>query len=64
MVCVFLLRGRVRGVGLVFLVSWLHRSHGCSFLLEGVCGVCGTGLLFENYIVDASIFYKKQFPRI
>ena len=28
-----------------------------------VCGVCGTGLLFENYIVDASIFYKKQFPR-
>ena len=28
------------------------------------CGVCGTGLLFENYIVDASIFYKKQFPRI
>ena len=33
--------------------------------LEGVvCGVCGLGLLFENYIVDASIFYKKQFPRI
>ncbi len=29
-----------------------------------VCGVCGTGLLFENYIVDASILYKKQFPRI
>jgi len=29
-----------------------------------VCGVCGTGLLFENYIVDASIFYKKNFPRI
>ena len=47
----------------LFLVSWLHRSHGCS-LLWGVCGVCGTGLLFENYIVDASIFYKKQFPRI
>ena len=45
----------VVAVGLVFLVSWLHR---------GVCGVCGTGLLFENYIVDASIFYKKQFPRI
>lgn len=59
--------GRVRGcgVGLVFLVSWLHRSYGCSCLLgRGVCGVCGTGLLFENYIVDASIFYKKQFPRI
>ncbi len=35
------------------------------FLWGGlVCGVCGTGLLFENYIVDASIFYKKQFPRI
>ena len=29
-----------------------------------VCGVCGLGLLFENYIVDASIFYKKQFQRI
>jgi len=36
----------------------------CSFWGRGVCGVCGTGLLFENYIVDASIFYKKQFPRI
>ena len=35
-----------------------------SSLWWGVCGVCGTGLLFENYIVDASIFYKKQFPRI
>lgn len=45
------------GVGLVFLVSWLHRAR------TSVCGVCGTGLLFENYIVDASIFYKKQFPR-
>ena len=55
----------MRGVGLVFLVSWLHRSHGWSCPLGGVvCGVCGTGLLFENYIVDASIFYKKQFPRI
>jgi hypothetical protein len=42
--------------------------HGWFFSLFGVgglvCGVCGTGLLFENYIVDASIFYKKQFPRI
>jgi hypothetical protein len=53
----------VRGVGLVFLVSWLHGSYGLS-LCGGACGVCGTGLLFENYIVDASIFYKKQFPRI
>jgi hypothetical protein len=48
----------------LFLVSWLHRSHGCLVFWRGVCGVCGTGLLFENYIVDASIFYKKQFPRI
>jgi hypothetical protein len=39
--------------------------HGGFSFWEGlVCGVCGTGLLFENYIVDASIFYKKQFPRI
>ena len=35
------------------------------FLCWGlVCGVWCMGLLFENYIVDASIFYKKQFPRI
>jgi hypothetical protein len=47
----------------LFLVSWLHRS--CALNPFGVvCGVCGLGLLFENYIVDASIFYKKQFPRI
>ena len=40
-------------------------DHAWLFSLWGsVCGVCGTGLLFENYIVDASIFYKKQFPRI
>ena len=53
----------LRGVfpGLVFLVSWLHGScaFGCSFVLWWagwlVRGVCGTGLLFENYIVDASI---------
>ena len=44
-------RARVCGVGLVFLVSWLHRADTLS-----VCGVCGMGLLFENYIVDASIF--------
>ena len=51
---------------LVFLVSWLQRSRaGASPFWGGVvCGVCGLGLLFENYIVDASIFYKKQFPRI
>jgi hypothetical protein len=47
------------GVGL-FVSGFLAApgAHVC------VCGVCGTGLLFENYIVDASIFYKKQFPRI
>jgi hypothetical protein len=48
----------------LFLVSWLHRSYGLSPFCGGSCGVCGLGLLFENYIVDASIFYKKQFPRI
>ena len=48
----------------MFLVSWLHRAHTLALSLERVvCGVCGMGLLFENYIVDASIFYKKQFPR-
>lgn len=48
----------------LFLVSWLHRSCMVRSFWGVVCGVCGTGLLFENYIVDASIFYKKQFPRI
>jgi hypothetical protein len=50
----------------LFVSGFLAASimHG-GFSLGGlVCGVCGTGLLFENYIVDASIFYKKQFPRI
>ena len=36
----------------------------CTDHALSVCGVCGVGLLFENYIVDASILYKKQFPRI
>ena len=54
----FGLRGSVVRV-CVFLVSWLHCSRafgGCLFFV-GVagCGGCGTGLLFENYIVDASI---------
>ena len=57
------LRGGVRGgrvVWVLFVSGFLAApgTHVC------VCGVCGTGLLFENYIVDASIFYKKQFPRI
>ncbi len=66
-VCVVPFWGWLRtgcGVGLVFLVSWLHRSYGLFPFAGGLCGVCGMGLLFENYIVDASIFYKKQFPRI
>lgn len=41
---------------LVFLAMTVHA-------LLGVWGVW-FGLLFENYIVDASILYKKQFPRI
>ena len=54
----FGLRGSVVRV-CVFLVSWLHCSRafgGCLFFV-GVagCGGCGAGLLFENYIVDASI---------
>jgi hypothetical protein len=44
-----------------FVCFWFP---GCTEHAREVCGVCGTGLLFENYIVDASIFYKKQFPRI
>ena len=28
-----------------------------------MCGVCGLGLLFENYIVDASIFYKEAISK-
>ena len=27
-----------------------------------VCGVCGTGLLFENYIVDASSLVFSFYP--
>ncbi len=44
-----------------FVCFWFP---GCIERALCVCGVCGLGLLFENYIVDASIFYKKQFPRI
>lgn len=59
--------------GEAFVVVWVLFVSGflaaliTRFVLPSggvVCGVCGTGLLFENYIVDASIFYKKQFPRI
>lgn len=49
------------GCGVRDLCFWFP---GCTEHARYVCGVCGTGLLFENYIVDASIFYKKQFPRI
>jgi len=44
-----------------FVCFWFP---GCTDHACFVCGVRGLGLLFENYIVDASIFYKKQFPRI
>ena len=37
---------------------------GLAPFFAGCVRVGGMGLLFENYIVDASIFYKKQFPRI
>ena len=46
--------------GVLFVSGFLAAA---SMRTVGVCGVCGTGLLFENYIVDASILYKKQFPR-
>lgn len=49
------------GRGCGFVCFWFP---GCTGHACCVCGVCGLGLLFENYIVDASIFYKKQFPRI
>lgn len=54
------------GVGFAGLcVSGFLAAPIMRVILSGVvCGVCGLGLLFENYIVDASIFYKKQFPRI
>ena len=41
----------------VFLVSWLHGLCVRGRPFFGVVCVrgCGTGLLFENYIVDASI---------
>ena len=47
-----------------FLAASIMHGFACPLWGGRVCGVCGTGLLFENYIVDASIFYKKQFPRI
>lgn len=51
--------------GTLFLVSLPRRFTHVWLPFGGlVCGVCGVGLLFENYIVDASILYKKQFPRL
>jgi hypothetical protein len=39
-----------------FLAAWFRARGAVPFFLGVVvCGVCGTGLLFENYIVDASI---------
>jgi hypothetical protein len=45
----------------LFLVSLPRTFHAllASFLWGLVCGVCGVGLLFENYIVDASIFHEE-----
>ncbi len=56
----------LRGAGL-FVSGFLASAASCVSgpFWGGWCAGCGgTGLLFENYIVDASIFYKKQFPRI
>lgn len=47
-----------RGAGLCvsgFLAALFSCVGGCPFCGGGRCGGCGTGLLFENYIVDASI---------
>ena len=73
----WVLRQQDRGGSVAGLFGWCGAGSGLfvsgflaapimrvSALAGCVCGVCGTGLLFENYIVDASIFYKKQFPRI
>ena len=64
----FFFCGRGAWCGLWDLCFWFPGciDHAWWLFLRGrlVCGVCGTGLLFENYIVDASILYKKQFPRI
>ena len=43
-----------------FVCFWFP---GCTERACDVCGVCGTGLLFENYIVDASIFYKEAISK-
>lgn len=51
------------GAGVVWCGTCVSGFLAAPSTHECVCGVCGTGLLFENYIVDASIFYKKQFPR-
>jgi predicted small integral membrane protein len=43
-----------------FVCFWFP---GCTDHARCVCGVCGLGLLFENYIVDASIFYKEAISK-
>ena len=53
----------LRGGGRLVSSGFLRIASGAVHVVCVVCGGC-TGLLFENYIVDASIFYKKQFPRI
>jgi hypothetical protein len=55
---VFSGHGRVAGVGDVVVSGFLRMSKGCT----GWCGWRGvTGLLFENYIVDASILIRSNF---
>ena len=50
----------MRDRGWLFLVFPVRagRAPLWPFLWGWVCGVCGVGLLFENYIVDASILYS------
>ena len=43
------------GGGVGFVCFWFPGCTGHTVPFGVVCGVCGTGLLFENYIVDASI---------
>ena len=59
-----LLGPEATGSGLLVPGLCVSGFPGCTGHACCVCGVCGLGLLFENYIVDASILYKKQFPRI
>ena len=54
------LRGDVCG-GVVVWVLFVSGFLAASSTHVCVCGVCGMGLLFENYIVDASILIRSNF---